>query len=100
MSVCIWLQIWTLFKPQYEYHRKESPMYKLFHGFFSSGVGLNLLGTAPTSGLLYKPQVIDEGDCGAMWNVECGMWNEDWQGKLKYSEITCPSATLSTTNPT
>jgi hypothetical protein len=27
-------------------------------------------------------------------------WNEDWQGKLKYSETTHPSATLSTTNPT
>jgi hypothetical protein len=27
-------------------------------------------------------------------------WNEDWQGKPKYSEKTCPSATLSTTNPT
>jgi hypothetical protein len=27
-------------------------------------------------------------------------WNEDWQGKSKYSEKTCPSATLSTTNPT
>jgi hypothetical protein len=27
-------------------------------------------------------------------------WNEDWQGKLKYSEKTCPSATLSITNPT
>jgi hypothetical protein len=27
-------------------------------------------------------------------------WNEDWQGKPNYSEKTCPSATLSTTNPT
>jgi hypothetical protein len=27
-------------------------------------------------------------------------WNEDWQGKPKYSKKTCPSATLSTTNPT
>jgi hypothetical protein len=27
-------------------------------------------------------------------------WNEDWQGKLKYWEKTCPSATLSTINPT
>jgi hypothetical protein len=27
-------------------------------------------------------------------------WNENWQGKPKYSEKTCPSATLSTTNPT
>jgi hypothetical protein len=27
-------------------------------------------------------------------------WNEDWQGKPKYSEETCSSATLSTINPT
>jgi hypothetical protein len=27
-------------------------------------------------------------------------WNEDWQGKPKYSEKTYPSATLSTINPT
>jgi hypothetical protein len=27
-------------------------------------------------------------------------WNKDWQGKPEYSEKTCPSAILSTTNPT
>jgi hypothetical protein len=27
-------------------------------------------------------------------------WNEDWQEKTKYSEKTCPSDVLSTTNPT
>jgi hypothetical protein len=27
-------------------------------------------------------------------------WNEDWQGKPKYSKKTCPSVTLFTTNPT
>jgi hypothetical protein len=27
-------------------------------------------------------------------------WNENWQRKSKFSEKTCPSATLSTTNPT
>jgi hypothetical protein len=27
-------------------------------------------------------------------------WNENWQGKPKYSEKTCPSSTLSTTNLT
>jgi hypothetical protein len=27
-------------------------------------------------------------------------WNEDWQRKPKYSEKSCPSATVSTTNPT
>jgi hypothetical protein len=66
----------------------------LFYLFFIiSGVGLSPLGAAAISGLLYKPQMIDEGDYGAVW------WNEDWQGKPKYSEKTCPSATLSTTNP-
>jgi hypothetical protein len=32
-----------------------------------------------------------------MWSSQ---WNENWQGKPKYSEKTCPIATLSTTNPT
>jgi hypothetical protein len=34
---------------------------------------------------------------GWLWS---NLWNEDWQGKPKYSEKTCPSATLSTINPT
>jgi hypothetical protein len=33
-----------------------------------------------------------------MMNVEQS-WNQNWQGKLKYSEKICPSATFSTTNP-
>jgi hypothetical protein len=52
-----------------------------------SGVRLSPLGTATTTGLLYQPQMIDVGDCGAI-------------GGIKYSEKTCPNATLSTTNPT
>jgi hypothetical protein len=32
-----------------------------------------------------------------MWNSR---WNENWQGKPKYSEKTCPIGILSTTNPT
>jgi hypothetical protein len=42
--------------------------------------------------------------CGHFWPIvqtpddRWGwLWNEEWQGKLKYSEKTCPSATLSTT---
>jgi hypothetical protein len=35
-----------------------------------------------------------------MMTVGSSRWNENWQGKQKYSEKTCPSATLSTTNPT
>jgi hypothetical protein len=34
------------------------------------------------------------------WWLWSNWWNEDWQGKRKYSEKTCPSATLSTRNPT
>jgi hypothetical protein len=34
------------------------------------------------------------------WWVWSSRWNEDWQGKPKYSEKTRPSATLSTINPT
>jgi hypothetical protein len=34
---------------------------------------------------------------GWLWR---NCWNEDWQGNPKYSEKSCPSATLFTTNPT
>jgi hypothetical protein len=34
------------------------------------------------------------------WWLWRNWWNEDWQGKPNHSEKTCPSATLSTTNPT
>jgi hypothetical protein len=37
-----------------------------------SGVGLSPLGT---SGLLYKPQMIDEGDCGAIGGMKIGGGN-------------------------
>jgi hypothetical protein len=53
----------------------------------------------------------DFGYCGHYWPIVPASddrrwwlwrnwWNEVWQGKPKYSEKTCPSATLSTTNPT
>jgi hypothetical protein len=38
--------------------------------------------------------MIHEGDCGAIGRMKIG------RGKPKYSEKTCPSATLFTTNPT
>jgi hypothetical protein len=34
------------------------------------------------------------------WLMWSSRWNENWQEKPKYSEKTCPSAILSTTNPT
>jgi hypothetical protein len=33
------------------------------------------------------------------WWMWSSRWNDNWQGKLKYSEKTYPSTTLSTTNP-
>jgi hypothetical protein len=39
------------------------------------GVGLSPLGTAATSGLLYKPQMIDEDDCGAIGGMKFGRGN-------------------------
>jgi hypothetical protein len=64
------------------------------HFFYSQWGKTESLGTATTTGLLYQPQMIGDADCGETDG------NEDWQGKPKYSEKTCPSATLSTTNPT
>jgi hypothetical protein len=55
-----------------------------------SGVGLSPLGTSPT-----VAQVPDD----EWWWVWYSRWN-DWHGKPNYSDKTCLSATLSTTNPT
>jgi hypothetical protein len=44
-----------------------------------SGVGLCPLGTAAASGLLYKPQMIDEGDCGAISGMKIDRGNRSTQ---------------------
>jgi hypothetical protein len=59
-------------------------------GIVGGGIQLGPLGTAATNGLLCSP--------GWLW-WRRNWWN-DWQGKPKYSEKTCPSAALSTTNTT
>jgi hypothetical protein len=46
-----------------------------------SGVGLCPLGTAATSGLLYKPQMIDEGDYGAIGRIKIGRGNQSTRRK-------------------
>jgi hypothetical protein len=66
----------------------------LFFLVFWGGVRLSLLGTSAN----IWPVVPAPDD--RWWRVWSSRWNEDWQGKPKYSEKTCPSATLSTTNPT
>jgi hypothetical protein len=57
------------------------------------GVGLNLLGTSVTNWPIEKAS----DDRLLVWSSR---WMENWQRKPKHSEKTCPSATLSTTNPT
>jgi hypothetical protein len=56
-------------------------------------VRLSPLGTAVT----VWPIVPAPDDRWWLWS---NRWNTNWQGKPKYFEKTCPSATLSTTNPT
>jgi hypothetical protein len=48
----------------------------------------------PFMDLLYQLWMTDDDECGAFGGMN------DWQGKPKYSEETCPSATLSITDPT
>jgi hypothetical protein len=58
---------------------------------YLGGVRLSPLGTSATN----WPIVPAPGD--RWWWVWSSRWNENWQGKPKYWEKTCPSATLSTT---
>jgi hypothetical protein len=46
-----------------------------------SGVGLSLLGTAATTGLLYQPQMIDDGDCGAISGMKICRGNRNTRRK-------------------
>jgi hypothetical protein len=46
----------------------------------------------PFIGELYHPWMIDGDDCGVISEMN------EWQGKPKYWEETCPSAALSTTD--
>jgi hypothetical protein len=81
--------------PEDSIHNHHRRYYYFVVIIILSGVRLSPLGTAATIGQLYQPQMIDDGYCGSI----CGM-KIDWQGKPKYSEKICPSATLSTTNST
>jgi hypothetical protein len=56
-------------------------------------VRLSPLGTSATNWRI----VAAPDDRRWMWS---NRWNENWQGKPKYSKKTCSSATLFTTNPT
>jgi hypothetical protein len=57
--------------------------------FFLRGVGLGPLGTAATSGLLYQPQMIDEGDCGTIGGIKTGRGNRSAPRKPAAAPL-CP----------
>jgi hypothetical protein len=54
-----------------------------------SGVGLRPLGTAATSGLLYKPQMIDDGECVAIAEMKIGRGNRSTRRKPAPAPL-CP----------
>jgi hypothetical protein len=57
-------------------------------------------GWSPTGSTRHVDHQLAYCTCsGWLWGWRI-WWNDDWHGKLKYSEKTCPSATLSTTNQT
>jgi hypothetical protein len=86
-TILVWLSDWQLLK------KCSVPWSSLKCNWLSfiSGVGLLVCGH-------YWPIVPAPDD--RWWWLWRNWWNEDWQVKPKYSEKTCPSATLSTTNPT
>jgi hypothetical protein len=51
--------------------------------------GTKSLGTAATSGLLYKPQMTEEGDCGAIGGMKIGRGNRSTRRKLAPAPL-CP----------
>jgi hypothetical protein len=67
--------------------------YQHHHFLLFLRVGWDYLVCWPLFGLLCQPRMIDDNE----WSI---LWNENWQGKMKYAEKTCPNDTLSTTNPT
>jgi hypothetical protein len=61
--------------------------------FLLSGVRLSPLGTAATTGLLYQPQMIYDGDCGAIGGMNIGKGNRSTRRKPA-PEPLCPPQIL------
>jgi hypothetical protein len=57
--------------------------------FLFCGVRLESLGTTASSGLLYKPQMRDEGDCGAIGGMKNGRGNRSTRRKPATAPL-CP----------
>jgi hypothetical protein len=55
-----------------------------------SGVRLSPLGTMATTGLLYQPKMIDDGDYGAIGGMKIGRGNQSIQGKPSLMSLCTP----------
>jgi hypothetical protein len=55
-----------------------------------SGVRLIPVGTAATAGLLYQPQMIDDGDCGAIGGMKIGRGNRSTRRKSALAPLSPP----------
>jgi hypothetical protein len=53
------------------------------------GWDLSPLGTAATTGLLYQPQMIDDGECGAIGRMKIGRGNRSTRRKPAPAPL-CP----------
>jgi hypothetical protein len=88
MNVCV---NWSVLLSKVT-HSSAQPINKecMYYFFIIiSGVGLSPLGSAATSGLLYKPQMIDEGDCGAVGGMKIGRGNRSTRRKPAPAPL-CP----------
>jgi hypothetical protein len=62
-----------------------------------SGVRLSPLGTAAATGLLYQPQMIDDGDCGAIGGMKIGRGNRSTRRKPATAPLCPPQIPLDQT---
>jgi hypothetical protein len=62
-----------------------------------SGVRLSPLGNAATTGLLYQPQMIDDGDCGAIGGMKIGRGNRSSRRKPAPAPLCLPQIPLDQT---
>jgi hypothetical protein len=72
-----------------QHHIPESK-YIIFLYYYYWWGGTKSLGTAATTGLLYKPQMIDEDDCGAIGRMKIGRGNRSTRRKPAPAPLSPP----------
>jgi hypothetical protein len=67
-------------------YQDSSSIFNFFNYWWG---GITSVGTGAPSGLLYKPQMIDEDDCGAVGGMKIGRGNRSTQRKPAPAPL-CP----------